>query len=376
MIIAIILGLILGPLVPDAAVRVFSTFNGLFSQLLGFLIPLIILGLVIPGIAEIGKKAGNLLVITVLLAYISTLLSGFITYFSCNAVFPSLLKGAGGVVDTINPEETLLVPFFTIDVEPILSVMSALVLAFVLGIGIASGSGSALKGVFTEFKAIIEKTISGMLIPLLPIYIFGIFLNMSHSGAAWQLVMMFGKVIGVIFVLHIVILLIQFSIAGAVSRGNPFRMLLRMMPAYLTALGTSSSAATIPVTLGCVRKLGVDEGIADFTVPLCATIHLSGSVMKITAMALAVCMIYNMPCDGMLFAGFIFLLSIMMVAAPGVPGGAIMASVGVLQTVLGFDQSALALMIALYIAIDSFGTACNVTGDGAIAVIVNRIAKE
>lgn len=215
--------------------------------------------------------------------------------------------------------------------------------------------------------------ISAVILPLLPIYIFGIFLNMTHSGQVFSILMVFIKIIGVIFILHIFLLVFQYCIAALFVRKNPFRLLGRMLPAYFTALGTQSSAATIPVTLEQTKKNGVSADIAGFVIPLCATIHLSGSTLKIVACALALMMMQGMPFDFSLFAGFIFMLGITMIAAPGVPGGAIMASLGILQSMLGFDESAQALMIALYIAMDSFGTACNVTGDGAIALIIDKI---
>jgi Na+/H+-dicarboxylate symporter len=231
-----------------------------------------------------------------------------------------------------------------------------------------------LKKSFIDFKDVITKLISVVIIPLLPYYIFGIFLNMTISGQVMSVIGMFLKVILVIFVLHIMLLLIQFCIAGVVSKQNPFRLLKNMLPAYATALGTQSSAATIPVTLGQAIKNGVRESIAVFVIPLCATIHLAGSTMKITACAMAIMYMANEPVTFGMLAGFILMLGITMVAAPGVPGGAIMAALGLLQSMLGFNETLQALMIALYIAMDSFGTACNVTGDGAIAVIVNRIS--
>lgn len=376
-IIAIVSGLLLGMVTPAEAVRVFVTFNGIFASFLFFCIPLIIVGLVAPGIADLGKNAGRLLAITALIAYSSTLFSGFFTYFSCRAVFPDLLEPAGSVLTIVdNPESSLLLPFFSIDMPPVFSVMTALVVAFILGTGIAASNGETLKAVTTEFKSIVERIISVIIIPLLPVYIFGIFLNMSRSGTAFAIIAIFGKIIGVIFVLHILLLLFQYGIAGAITGRNPFRMLYNMLPAYMTALGTSSSAATIPVTRAQVKKNGIREDIADFCVPLCATIHLAGSIMKITAMALAICILTGHPFGVGLFSGFIMMLGVMMVAAPGVPGGAIMAAIGVLQSMLGFDEVAVGLITALYIAIDSFGTACNVTGDGAIAVIVQKIANK
>ncbi len=371
---AIVLGIGLGMVLPQWTVRIFVTFNDLFSQFLGFCIPLIIVGLVVPGISDMGSKAGKMLLVTVAIAYASTVLAGFFSYASCSAVFPSLLGGEAAEAAS-NPEEALLKPFFALQIPPLFGVMTALVLAFVLGTGIAALKAGRLQGIFAEFRGIIERVISMAIIPLLPLYIFGIFLNMSFSGEAFSIMVVFGKVIGVIFVLHVLLLLGQFVIAGSIAKKNPLKMLAAMMPAYFTALGTSSSAATIPVTLGCAKKMGVKEDVADFCIPLCATIHLSGSVLKITATALAICIMHGLPHDALLFAGFICLLAVMMVAAPGVPGGAIMASVGVLSSVLGFDAGSIALMIALYITIDSFGTACNVTGDGAIAAIVDRIAK-
>ncbi|MEO5153753.1 dicarboxylate/amino acid:cation symporter, partial [Bacteroides ovatus] len=241
------------------------------------------------------------------------------------------------------------------------------------GLGLASLNSDALKNVARDFQEIIVRMISAVILPLLPLYIFGIFLNMTHSGQVYSILMVFIKIIGVIFVLHIFLLVFQYSIAALFVHRNPFKLLSKMLPAYFTALGTQSSAATIPVTLEQTKKNGVSAEVAGFVIPLCATIHLSGSTLKIVACALALMMMQGMPFDFPLFAGFIFMLGITMVAAPGVPGGAIMASLGILQSMLGFDESAQALMIALYIAMDSFGTACNVTGDGAIALIIDKI---
>ena len=251
--------------------------------------------------------------------------------------------------------------------------MSALVTAFTVGLGIAFFGSNTLKAGIDEFKDIVAKTIEVALIPLLPIYIFGIFLEMSHTGQAWHVLNVFIAIIGVIFAMHIFLLVLQYCIAGLVTRRNPFKLLWNMFPAYFTALGTSSSAVTIPVTLKRTLKNGVSEGIAGFVVPLCATIHLSGSCLKIVACSVALMLMTGMPFDLGMFTGFIFMLGVMMVAAPGVPGGAIMAALGVIQSILGFDAQQQALMIALYITMDSFGTACNVTGDGAIALIIDKI---
>lgn len=372
--IAIVSGIVLGQVMPAGMVRLFVTFNGLFGNFLSFSIPLIILGLVAPAIGEIGKGAGRLLLVTALIAYGSTIFSGFFTYFSASAIFPTMLTPDTQLTAMENPETLMLAPYFTVAMPPLMDIMTALLLSFVIGLGLTVMLGDALHRAFVNFRDIITRLIESVIVPLLPLHIFGIFLNITVSGQVAGIMAMFLKVILVIFVLHVLLLLTQFTIAGAIGRRNPLRLLMNMLPAYATALGTQSSAATIPVTLRQVIKNGVHENVAVFTVPLCATIHLSGSTMKIVACAMAILMMSGEPVTLARFGGFILMLGITMVAAPGVPGGAIMAALGPLHSMLGFNETLQALMIALYIAMDSFGTACNVTGDGAIAVVVDRIA--
>lgn len=369
-IIAIILGICLGKFTPETPVRIFVTFNGLFSEFLGFLIPLIIVGLVTPAIADIGKGAGKMLLVTAMLAYGATIFSGFLTYGVGESVFPSLISDDLKLTQISQAEGVK--PYFTVAIPASLNVMTSLVMAFTFGLGIAHLGTQSLKNVFSEFRDIITMTIQAVILPLLPIYIFGIFFNMTFSGEVFKVLSVFVKIIGVIFIMHIFLLILQYTIASIFVHKNPLRMLGRMMPAYFTALGTQSSAATIPVTMRQTIQNGVHKDIAGFVIPLCATIHLSGSTMKIVACALALMMMQGMAYDFQMIAGFIMMLGITMVAAPGVPGGAIMAALGILSSMLGFDQQALALMIALYIAMDSFGTACNVTGDGALALIVDK----
>ena len=368
--IAILLGILAGQFFPIWLGRVFATFNAIFSQFLGFLIPLLIVGFVAPAIAEIGSSAGKMLVLTALLAYASTTLCGFMGFWVGDATFPQLIQPRQ--LDALEKGKDLI-PFFNIEMKPLMDVMSALVLAFVLGICLAYMQGNTMKSLLNEFRDIISMTIGKVIIPLLPIYIFGIFLNMTVSGEVSTVLSAFAKIILIIFAMHVFILLFQYAIAGLVARKNPLKMLLTMLPAYFTALGTQSSAATIPVTLRQTVKMGVSEGVAGFVIPLCATIHMSGSCMKIVACALALMIMEGHPYDAQMFAGFICMIGISIIAAPGVPGGAIMASLGLLASMLHFTESDQALMIALYIAMDSFGTACNVTGDGFIAVIVNKI---
>ena len=372
-IIAIVMGVLLGNVLPEAWVRVFVTFNYVFSQFLGFLIPLIIIGLVTPAIADIGHSAGRLLLLTVGLAYADTIVAGLLAFVTGTMFFPMLIDTE---VSMAVEKADALQPYFQLQIPAILDVMAALVSSFVVGIGIAYTESPTLKKGFAEFRTIIEKTIQAVIIPLLPLYIFGIFLSMTFTGEAYHIIVVFAKIICIIFLLHIIILLYEFLIAGGLARKNPLRLLVNMLPAYFTALGTSSSAATIPVTLRQTKKNGVSDEIASFCVPLCATIHISGSMMKITCCALTVCLISGLPHDLPLFLHFILLLGVCMVAAPGVPGGAAMAALGPLAGVLGFSPEAQALIIALYIAMDSFGTACNVTGDGALAVIIDKLHQK
>lgn len=376
--VAIVLALVLGSikvgdshLVPVAVGRVFATFSAIFSQFLSFSIPLIIIGLVTPAIADLGRGAGKWLGITAALAYTSTLFAGFLTYLVTATVFPKLLSN--GLADVTEPGSALE-SFFTIEMPAAVPVMTALLLSFVVGIGLAMIPRGVMRKGFIEFRAIITKLIERIIIPLLPLHIFGIFLNLTYTGEAWDIMRTLVRVVVVVLLLEVVILLTQYIVAGAIGKKNPIKSLLTMMPAYLTALGTSSSAATIPVTLRQAKKNGISDAVASFTIPLCATIHLAGSTSKIFAFAFAIVITQGIDVGPVQWVGFIFMLGITMVAAPGVPGGAIMAATGLLSSMLGFDDAQVALMIATYIALDSFGTATNVTGDGAIAIIVDRMA--
>lgn len=368
---AIVLGIALGSFLPES--RGLLTFNDFFSQFLGFFIPILIVGLVAPSIAEVGNSAGRMLLLTALLAYGSTVVAGFASYFTGATLFPSMIDASAAT--QLSAQSSTLTPYFSVQIPPLMDVMTALVLAFIVGLGMAYLKGNVLREASFEFREIVTKTIATVIIPLLPIYIFGIFYNMAASGEVMRVVSLFVKIIVVIFVLHILWLVALYVVAGLVSGKNPFKMLRTMLPAYFTALGTQSSAATIPVTLAQAVRMGVREEVAGFVVPLCATIHLSGSMLKIVACALALMMMQGMEYNFSIFAGFIMMLGITMVAAPGVPGGAIMAALGVLTSILGFGPADQALMISLYIAMDSFGTACNVTGDGALAMIIDRIKK-
>ena len=368
---AIAVGVLMGSMLPES--RLLLTFNELFSQFLGFFIPILIVGLVTPSIAEIGSGAGRMLAFTALLAYGSTVVAGFVSYFTGATLFPRLIDAS--TASQLAAQSEALTPYFSINIPPVMDVMTALVVAFMFGLGLAYLKGDVLRRASFEMREVVEMAIRKVVIPLLPIYIFAIFYNMTASGEVFRVMGLFVKIIAVIFALHIVWLVALYLLAGGISGKNPLKMLVTMLPAYFTALGTQSSAATIPVSLQQAKKMGVSDGVAGFVIPLCATIHLSGSMLKIVACALALMMMQGIEYDFTQIAGFICMLGITMVAAPGVPGGAIMAALGVLTSMLGFSSADQALMISLYIAMDSFGTACNVTGDGALALIVDRFKR-
>ena len=372
-VLAIVLGIVLGSFVPAPFVRGVNTVTALIGQFIKFLVPLIIVGLVAPAIADTGRGAGKLLLATVAIAYGSTLFAGFLGYFVSAAAFPSLVStGAGQVVDDAARE---FQPYVQLSIPPLMDVMSALVFSFMAGLGMVFSECDTLKRVFSDFRVIVVRTISGVLVPLLPIFIFGIFLDMTAAGKAGRVLVDFAAIIAVFSALTLVVIVIQYCVAGVVAGKNPFKAMWKMLPAYMTALGTSSSAATIPVTREQTLANGVSREIADFTVPLCATVHLAGSTVKIVSCSVALLLVAGRGAEINLatFAGFIAMVGIVMIAAPGVPGGAVMAAIGLLESMLGFDHAQIALMIALYLSTDSIGTACNIAGDGAIAIVVDKM---
>ena len=382
LIIAIALGLIVGFACQnfgdagELIIQIGATYNSIFGNFLNFCIPLIIIGFVVPGIADLGSGAGKTLAATTGVAYLSTIIAGSLAFIVDVTIFPSLVHADMFMADAQNAEETALSGLFTIEMPPIMGVMEALLISFILGLGLTFLKDDTLKVAIKDFSEIITKLVGGVVIPLLPIHVYGIFAKLTYAGTIMELMTSFVKVFVVILILHCVILIFQYTVAGTAAKKNPFGLIKNMIPAYTTAIGTQSSAATIPVTVECTKKNGVTASIAEFVCPLCATIHLSGSTITLTSCSIAVLMMMGEPVTFARMFPFILMLGITMVAAPGVPGGAVMAALGILQSMLGFDETMQGLMIALYIAQDSFGTACNVTGDGAIAVFMDAITNK
>lgn len=378
LIIAIILGILIGQLkfIPEVLLRIPITYSAIFSSILSFVIPLMILGFVIVGIADLSDGAGKLLGVTTLIAYGSTLVAGVIAFIVAKTVFPSFIQP--DLVEKLAGSQDGLKALFAIPLEPLLDVTGAIIFAFMFGIGISwlrsQGKGTTIYNIFADFSAIITKILNTLIIPGLPLYIFGNFLNLSYTGQVFAVLSVFWKVFLIIIALHLLYTAAQFFVAGAIGRKNPITLIRNQIPGYLTAIGTQSSAATIPVNVACAEKNGVSKQIRDFVVPLCATIHLSGSIITITSIVTAVLLMYGMPHGFGLMAGFIAMLGVAMVAAPGAPGGAIMSALPFVSMV-GIDPTGTLgqLLITLYLTQDSFGTAANVSGDNAIAVIVDTI---
>lgn len=375
LLIAICFGIVIGLTTPRSVIGVLATFNSLFGNFLEFVIPLIIIGFVVPGISNLGKGAGKILGITVGIAYLSTLIAGSLAYLVDSSVFPMFLKIGAVSLDASDPSKSLVPAYFTIQMNPIMDVVAALLISFVLGLGASALKGDYLRNIFNEFGEIIARLIEKIILPLLPIYVLGIFANLTFTGKVFEILSVFIKVYGVVLILHGCVLLFQYTVAGSVTKRNPFKLIKNMLPAYVTALGTQSSAATIPVTLAQTKSNKVSDEVASFVVPLCATIHMSGSTITITSCAIAVMMLNGTAVTAGSMIPFVLMLGVTMVAAAGVPGGCVMAALGVLQSMLGFNDTMLSLMIALYLAQDSFGTACNVTGDGAIALVIDKIKE-
>ena len=384
LIIAIILGILFGTFLPEWCNRLIVTFSSIFSTFLAFVIPLMIVAYVTMGIANLRSGAGKLLVITVALAYCSTLVAGSVSYLISSTLFPSFMS-AGALDQIAATAEVSLEGYLSLSIPPLLDTLSAVTLAFILGLCLSTMRGKTigdtLYNAMEDFSAIIDKVLHAVIIPLLPLYICGTFTNMTYSGKTFAILGILWKVFLVVIAMHLAYIVIQFLVAGLVSGKNPFALIRNQVPGYATAIGTQSSAATIPVNLECAAKDGILEEIRSFVVPLCANIHMAGSMITITACATAVCLMYQLPISLSTVVPFVMTLGIAMVASPGAPGGSIMTALPFLYMVFGAEAGDVngpicAIMVALYITQDSFGTACNVSGDNAIGTVVDTIYRK
>ena len=384
LIIAIIVGILFGSFMPEWFNRTVVTLSSIFSTFLSFIIPLMIVAYVTMGIANLRSGAGKLLLITLALSYLSTLIAGSASYFVSSSLFPSFMS-QGALEQIAETAEVSLSGYFSLSIPPILDTLSAVTLAFVLGLCLSTmrgkSIGDTLYNSMSDFSAIIDKVLHTVIIPLLPLYICGTFTNMTYSGKTFAILGILWKVFLVVIAMHLIYITIQFIVAGVLSGKNPITLIRNQLSGYATAIGTQSSAATIPVNLQCAKKDGILDEIANFVVPLCANIHMAGSMITITACATAVCLMYQLPISIGTVVPFIITLGIAMVASPGAPGGSIMTALPFLYMVFGPEAGDVngpicAIMVALYITQDSFGTACNVSGDNAIGVIVDTIYRK
>lgn len=381
LVIAIILGILIGQFLPEVVCRLVVTASGMFSNFLKFIIPLMILAYVTMGIADLSQGAGKLLLITVGIAYVSTLIAGAFSYTVSSTLFPSFMD-EGALEQIAATSGKSVEAFFSIPIVPVLDTLSAVLLAFVLGLCFSTLRGRTIGDTLYEsmkdFSGMIDKVLNSVIIPLLPLYICGTFVDMTRSGKTFVILGILWKVFLVVIIMHLVIILFQFIVAGSVGKKNPARLLKNQLRGYITALGTQSSAATIPVNLECAAADGISEQIRNFVVPLCANIHMSGSIITITACATAVCLMNQLPINLSTVVPFVATLGVAMVASPGAPGGSIMTALPFLWMIFGRElgdpnRPICAIMVALYITQDSFGTACNVSGDNAIGVIIDTI---
>lgn len=368
--IAIALGALFGLVAPDVLVRIFKTFNVLFAQILRFIVPILVLGLVTPAIYNLGKGAGKMLLVVVAVAYLSTVCAGLFAYGCSSAFFPHILSAGDlsqSVADTKN-----FAPYIDLKIPPMCDILTALCLSIMIGVCCIYIQGTTLRNWFDEFGEVVKMTIEKAIIPCMPLYIFTMMCEMSAAG---KLAVVMGSGVKVILtgvVLSILYLVIQYAVAGAVAGKNPIKCLWNMLPAYLTGFSICSSSAVIPVTQECTRKNGVSEEVTNFVIPLCSNVHMCGSVIKLATTAVAVALMMGTPISLPTFMNFVLMLAVATVASPGVMSGVLMASVGFLETMLGFTPEMTALLMTIYLALDGYGPACNVTGDGAIALGVDR----
>ena len=368
---AIAIGAVVGAVAPGCVIRALNCFSGTFGQFIRFFVPFIVLGLVAPAIAETGVGAGRMLLVTMGIAYASTLFAGTFAFCVSDTIFPRVLHGT---LNSASQVQTFPA-YFILEIPPVMGITSALVTAFIFGLAMVKLDAPTLKRTFSEMRETVTLTISKAFLPLLPFYILSVIADLTASG---KLAVVGGScvaIMGVAFGVTSMVLVVQYAVAGAVAGKNPFRALLNMLPAYLTGWGCCSSAATLPVTLRQTRKNGVSGKIVDLVIPLCANVHLAGSMANMVVYTAGFTVLFGGEISIVKYIEFMFVLSVIAVASPGIPGGVVLASATIAETVLGFTPERYALVIATYMALDGMGTACNLTGDGAIALVVDRIYR-
>lgn len=372
--VAMITGVLTGLFMPAWYVRIFVTFNAFFGQFIGFLVPLIILALVTAAIANTEHNAGKMLTGTLIIVFASTILSGLFSYGVGEGVLSLFIEQDAEIA--LEPQKGgAFESFFFIQLPPALDVMSALVLALMLGLGIRSSAASGLKKAISELQDVVMLSIERALVPLLPVYIYGIFLHMSAAGEVMGLLRDFLLVLLLVVLVQFIWTLLLYIIAGSIISRNPFKLMWTMMPASLFAFATSSSAATIPITLKQTKKIVGRDDTTSFVIPLCANLHIPGLNIHVVLCAMALMLFTGMEINIFIFIAFVFMLAVTCVAAPGIPGGSV-AVLPVLASVLGFSPEMQAICLSLCIAMDAPITAVNVLCDGAVAIMVDKLTTK
>ena len=373
LIIAVAIGIVLGSIVGEGPIEILLTIKYVVGQFIFFCVPLVIIGFIAPAITNLKSNASKMLMAALAIAYISSVGAALLSTVSGYALIPHL-----NIPDTAGGLRELPDILFKLDIPPIMSVISALVLSIVLGLTVIWTKSESFEKLLQEFNNIMLSVVEKMIIPILPIFIATTFAGLAYEGSITKQLPVFLKVIVIVLIGHFIWLAVLYGIAGVMSKKNPAEVFKHYGPAYLTAVGTMSSAATLPVALKCARKSSVlDKEIVDFAIPIGSTIHLCGSVLTETFFCMTISQILygQLPPFGTMLL-FIILLGIFAVGAPGVPGGTVMASLGIVISVLGFDDAGVALLLSIFALQDSFGTACNVTGDGAIALMLTGLFKK
>jgi DAACS family amino acid:sodium (Na+) or proton (H+) symporter len=369
----VIIGLLVGLKCDEKSIQIFMSIKQILGQIIFYAVPLVIVGFITPAITGLKQNANKLLTTALIIAYVSSIGAAFMSMIAGYIIIPNL-----NIVSDVAGTKELPEILFSLSIPPMFPVMTALVTSIIFGLAIIWTKSELMEKLFIEFNNIMMVVVQKIVVPILPFFVASTFATLAYEGAIIHQFPVFIKAIIIVIVMHYIWLAVLYGIGGTISKSNPFEVLKHYGPAYLTAVGTMSSAATLPVSLECARKSTVlDREIVDFAIPIGATIHLCGSVLTEVFFVMTVSKILtgNIPPVGTMVV-FILLLGIFAIGAPGVPGGTVMASLGIIISVLGFDQSGTALMLTIFALQDSFGTACNVTGDGAIALMLTGLYKK
>ncbi len=369
----VIIGLLVGLKCDEKSIQIFMSIKQILGQIIFYAVPLVIVGFITPAITGLKQNANKLLTTALIIAYVSSIGAAFMSMIAGYIIIPNL-----NIVSDVAGTKELPEILFSLSIPPMFPVMTALVTSIIFGLAIIWTKSELMEKLFIEFNNIMMVVVQKIVVPILPFFVASTFATLAYEGAIIHQFPVFIKAIIIVIVMHYIWLAVLYGIGGTISKSNPFEVLKHYGPAYLTAVGTMSSAATLPVSLECARKsIVLDREIVDFAIPIGATIHLCGSVLTEVFFVMTVSKILtgNIPPVGTMVV-FILLLGIFAIGAPGVPGGTVMASLGIIISVLGFDQSGTALMLTIFALQDSFGTACNVTGDGAIALMLTGLYKK